>query len=103
MIIAKLREDWEQALRDMPVAFQSQYYRDLKLVLMGEEVYSYYYVKLFQLMEELRHLGLTRDSAEDDDCESAIVKALHTEDYFEYQGVTYVMCKDLHPMQIARI
>lgn len=100
MIISKLREDWEQALRDIPIAFQLQCGQRLSLVLMGEEVYSYYYVKLWQEMENLRSLGLCKDC---DDYKPAIVKALHTEDYFEYQGVTYVMCKDLHPMQIARI
>jgi len=101
MITARLREDWEQALRDLPVAFQSQYYQRLSLVLMGEEVYSYYYVNLFQHLEELRELGLCKDC--DETGKSAIVKALHVEDYFEYQGVVYVLCKDLHPLQIARI
>lgn len=101
MITARLREDWGQALRDIPVAFASQYGQRLSLVLMGEEVYSYYYIQLWQEMEKLCGLGLCRGCNETS--KSAIVKALHTEDYFEYQGVTYVMCKDLHPMQIARI
>lgn len=101
MITARLREDWEQALRDLPVAFQSQYYQRLSLVLMGEEVYSYYYVKLWQRMEELRGSVLCKDCNETD--KPAIVKALDIEDYFEFECVVYVMCKDLHPMQIARI
>jgi len=102
MITATLREDWEQALRDIPTAFQIQYHRRCSLVLMGESVYSYYYVKLFQHFETLREQGLCRDCY-DDKSKPEIVKALDCENHFEYCGVVYIECRDLHPMQIARV
>lgn len=101
MIIATLREDWEQALRDIPVVFQSQYNRRCSLVLMGTEVYSYYYVNLFQHVEKLREQGLVRPVDRND--KPGVISCLDVEDYFEYNGVVFIECKDLQPMQIARV